>query len=510
MTGPTRILDGSRKAVDFYQIFYSDELFEKILEFTNLNAKRKREADPNSHRGVWYDVTLDEIKAFYGISLLTEVMKFDREELYWSNNDEYWLIGSKFGEVMPRNRYFQIKRYLHFSDDTQVNNKDKLHKVRFILDHMRNKFMSEYKPHKEVTVDESMIPFKGRLGMKQYMKDKPIKFGIKMWVLADSVSSYCYNFEVYVGKKDTAINKIFGLSSKVVIELCKSLEMKGHVVFTDNFYTSLQLADYLYSRDTYLCGTMRTNRKYYPKQLVLAKREANRLPRGSFDWLMCDFCLASYWKDNRIVYYLSTYHDPEDQTLSTKRRTKDGTQLELSSTPTQAAYATYMSGVDRFDQMTRINRQRKSIRWYRKIELRLRECALYNAFIIEGTCLDHTPAHKRKRDLLSFRMEVAHALIGNFRSKRPFKRPRSASNDEERLDERNHWPTGSGSEDKLCVVCLKRHNNYKASHPGVSVKNNPNKRTKTTMACEKCKVALCCKSDTTCYRDYHTKVYYWQ
>jgi hypothetical protein len=43
------------------------------------------------------------------------------------------------------------------------------------------------------------------------MKDKPVKFGIKMWVATDAVSAYCVNFEVYVGKNDTAINRTFGL-----------------------------------------------------------------------------------------------------------------------------------------------------------------------------------------------------------------------------------------------------------------------------------------------------------
>ena len=89
-----------------------------------------------------------------------------------------------------------------------------------------------------------MIPFKGRLGMKQYMKDKPVKFGIKMWVAADAVSAYCFNFEVYIGKNNDIVNKNLGMAANVVIGLTKSLEKKGYVIYTDNFYTSPVLADF--------------------------------------------------------------------------------------------------------------------------------------------------------------------------------------------------------------------------------------------------------------------------
>jgi hypothetical protein len=55
----------------------------------------------------------------------------------------------------------------------------------------------------------------------------------------------------------------------------------------DNVYTSPQLVDYLFSRDTYLCGTVRTNWKGFPKPLVKSKAEQRRLQRGDFDWLVC-------------------------------------------------------------------------------------------------------------------------------------------------------------------------------------------------------------------------------
>jgi hypothetical protein len=435
-----------------------------------------------------------------------DVMKFEREELYWSDK-EFPLVRSKFGEIMPHDRFVQIKRYLHFSDDAGNNQGDKLRKIRFILDHCRDKFQSEYVPHREISVDEAMIPFKGRLGMKQYMKDKPVKFGIKMWVAADAVSAYCVNFEVYVGKNDTAINRTFGLSSRVVIEITKFLELKGYVIFTDNFYASPQLADYLFSRDTYLCGTVRTNRKGFPKPLVKSLAEQRRLERGDFDWLMCGPLLASFWKDNRIIYYLSTFHAPEDEQLRTNRKNKYGTLNELTATPTQKAYAQYMGGVDRLDQMTRINKEKKSMRWYRKIEVKLREVSIYNAYVLEGCVMDHDRPKKRKRDLMSFKLELAHSLIGDFSCRKAFKRPRT-DNDEVRLDCKEHWPKAAGGNDHVCVVCNKKHRNYLASHLGYSYKDNPFKRTKTSMACQKCDVPLCCNAKNSCFVDYHTKVYY--
>ena len=80
----------------------------------------------------------------------------------------------------------------------------------------------------------------------------------------------------------------------IVIELTKFLEKKGYAIFTDNFYTSSQLTDYLFSRDTYLCGTVRTNRKGFPKPLVKSKAEQRRIQRGYYYWFMCGPLLASF------------------------------------------------------------------------------------------------------------------------------------------------------------------------------------------------------------------------
>ena len=74
-------------------------------------------------------------------------------------------------------------------DPSQVTinpNFDRLYKVRKLLDIICPKFESAYTTHQEVSIDEAMIPFQGRLSFKQYMKDKPTKWGIKAFVLCDA------------------------------------------------------------------------------------------------------------------------------------------------------------------------------------------------------------------------------------------------------------------------------------------------------------------------------------
>ena len=60
-------------------------------------------------------------------------------------------------------------------------------------------------------VDEAMVPLKGYLRFKQFLKVKPVKFVIKLWVSADSVTAFCYNLEVYTGKHGQQINRLMRL-----------------------------------------------------------------------------------------------------------------------------------------------------------------------------------------------------------------------------------------------------------------------------------------------------------
>ena len=74
----------------------------------------------------------------------------------------------------------------------------KLWKLRGFMDLLLAKFQDLYEVNGFVTVDESMVKFKGRLAW-QYLPMKPVKWGVKVWVMAESKTGYVNNFQVYTG-----------------------------------------------------------------------------------------------------------------------------------------------------------------------------------------------------------------------------------------------------------------------------------------------------------------------
>ena len=137
---------------------------------------------------------------------------------YWSTN--LILRNPWFGSVMARNRFFAIQRYLHFSDNTLITSKDgpahdKLAKVRNIMDRASKTFPEHYSTTANISTDEQMIGTKARLSFLQYLPKKPKKWGIKLWVLADSSNGYVPAFDVYIGASDSVRH---GLGYSVVIK----------------------------------------------------------------------------------------------------------------------------------------------------------------------------------------------------------------------------------------------------------------------------------------------------
>ena len=115
-----------------------------------------------------------------------------------------------------------------------------------------------------------MIPYKGKLSIKQRILGKPGGWGIKLFPLCDSETAYVSRFEVYLGKaRDNEDTSAIGKGGAVVARLTNDFHHKGHCLFVDNWYSSLALRIFLKSRGiyNYVCGTTRSNRRGYPAEL---------------------------------------------------------------------------------------------------------------------------------------------------------------------------------------------------------------------------------------------------
>lgn len=172
---------------------------------------------------------------------------------------------------MSRDRLQQISHYFYVANETLYPN-DKLAKVQPVIDHMISKFRNLWTPHSEISIDEQMIGTRCWIGFIQYMPAKPVKFGVKNWVLADSAYPYVCNFQIYTGRDERT--REHGFAKRVVMDLLDPYLDKGYRLYVDNFYSSPHLFKELFERNTLACGTVRQDRKGMPNQLKTKNTEA--------------------------------------------------------------------------------------------------------------------------------------------------------------------------------------------------------------------------------------------
>ena len=95
-----------------------------------------------------------------------------------------------------------------------------------------------YIPGKHLAIDESVIAFKGRVGFLQYLKGKPNPWGIKAFVLVDSVSRYLHKVRIYFGRDTQLEQPDLPHTARVLLTLTNGLHNKGYNLYVDRFYSS--------------------------------------------------------------------------------------------------------------------------------------------------------------------------------------------------------------------------------------------------------------------------------
>ena len=481
---PVSVLPCEASALDFFHLLFTLNIVDVIVRETNKYALQCL-ASSGKNPSSFDKVTEIEMLAYLGLIIAMSLHPLHCIRDYWSTD---WVLGvPTLARIFTVARFETITRYLHLNDNSKMPARgspdfDKLYKVRPFLESIRSNFITQYMPHKQASVDEAMIKFKGRSSIKQYMPKKPIKRGIKMWCRADSVSGYMCDFNICTGKTDKGVQHDLGFS--VVTKLCSIIYGKWHEVFFDNFFTSLPLIQTLFTNKTISCGTLRSGRKEFPKEMY-DKKSNNKLERGASIFRNKGPITAVTWMDNKVVNLVSTLDIPSGSaTRPIKRRKKDGEQAEVQCPHIITAYNKYMGGVDRNDQMASYYAIKcKSKKWWHRIFFELLNRSIVNSHILELESANH-----ENRCLKDFRLELAKKLIGDFTAKKRLGRP--SIDMPARLTER-HFPSLLPSNEKgrikerRCFVCSTKE-----------------KAKKTSYFCEDCGVGLCV---APCFRIHHTR-----
>ena len=120
---------------------------------------------------------------------------------------------------------------------------DHMHQTQSLINKMKDACKKECKFGQFITIDETMVRYKGKhCPTRQYMCQKPIKWGLKIWCVVDANSNFIYDFDVYCGTNMQSIDgqesscTVANLGYKVVTDLTRGLENKGHVIVMDNFF----------------------------------------------------------------------------------------------------------------------------------------------------------------------------------------------------------------------------------------------------------------------------------
>lgn len=461
-------------------------IMEHIASQTNLYAQQyanrlleRGEMGPKSRIASWTDTDVDELYTYFALVIAMGIIVKTKLENYWSA-DKTIFATPGFSVQMSLRRFQLLSRCLHFNDNDNFSSNTltsygaKIFKIQPIVDHLNSKFSSLYRLGQNISLDESLTQWKGRLGIKQFIPNKAATVGIKTYEVCDSKTGYLWRFELYTGSEREAEQEPrIGVIPNLVLRLLRGLGQRGHTVWMDNYYNSPVLARVLKCLGFDCVGTLRTNRQYVPEQIAnwtkynMQMGEVRGCTSGDVDLIV--------WRDRNRVAMISTYH---------------GVAVSGDKPDVIKDYNVCMGGVDRKDQMLAMypmERKRTRI-WYKKTFRRLLNVSVLNAYILHK----HFTSHIQHRD---FRMCLVTEILQRH-NKRPEISLGPPRDTHVRVPKFSaevlaHFPSElpilpggnkAGKYRRQCVVCKKR----------------------TFHFCKACNVSLCFSPASSCYIIYHT------
>ena len=218
-------------AQDFFKLYIGEEIVDHIVTQTNLYAETYIERErhnfrPHSLVKEWRPTDREEMLTFLAMLVLMGIIHKPRISMYWTKDG--MVSTPVFSQLMRRDRFLLILRFLHFADNRNHNPADpdrhKLYKIREVSDMIRRRCSEAFYPGKKLGVDESLVLLKGRLSFKQYIKSRRARFGIKLYQLC-TTDGIVLDYVIYDGGMAQELTDVQDalITEKYLSHLCKSI-----------------------------------------------------------------------------------------------------------------------------------------------------------------------------------------------------------------------------------------------------------------------------------------------
>ncbi|XP_070188662.1 piggyBac transposable element-derived protein 4-like [Littorina saxatilis] len=516
--GPTVDRDELRRKTpaEMFDLFITEDDYKSIAEETNryaANYLATAQLKEHSRFRSWVQTTWQEMKVFVAMTIaMGMVVQLDFSE-YWTTDEV--TETPFFRKIMTRDRAYLLMSFFHLANNQNIIRRglpghNPLFKLgtlssmgKIWLPHatlytnLITRFATLYTPHRELSLDEGMVPWRGHLSFRVYNPDKPKKYGIKAYMVCDATNGYCAKFKLYTGKSTTPVSTN-GATYDLVMHMLGGYFGQGYVLYMDNYYSSPILYWDLWLSGVGASGTLRANRKGVP-QVVKDKKMKEK--GETFTVHNANMMLMKY-NDRKVVHLLSTV-DTSAQKATGK--TDPRTNTPITKPEVVVNYNSHMGGVDRSDQMVSYATFNfRTLKWWKRVIFHVISLSVLNSYLMYKDCTRDQPPllHRQFRKKLvqsmikSVRPEDVPGMNGRKRAGRP-----SADNII-RLQARGHMPekiVGTGRKDRIaraCVVC----------EPAERSRVQPGQKRKrcgreSTYQCDTCRQTLCV---TPCFKIYHS------
>ncbi|CAB4060952.1 unnamed protein product [Lepeophtheirus salmonis] len=136
---------------DIFSLFFTDDMILLIVEQTHLYGQRDKNVTT-------FSVDASEMRKFLGLLIISCYYCLPSEKDYWTTADD--MEAPIFSKVMSRDRFRIIKKYLHISENENLAH-SKVAKILPLFEMLRNNSQQFGVFNEQLSIDESMVPYRG-------------------------------------------------------------------------------------------------------------------------------------------------------------------------------------------------------------------------------------------------------------------------------------------------------------------------------------------------------------